>query len=239
MRRRIIVFILLVIILAVGGFLLFSKGDDSPSGSSKTQSKFKNPSGLNKDEVAKYTIDNPASIYYIVNKKRAVSSTYVPDNLVTLNGAQLRADTANALNQLISAAGDDGVNIKILSGYRSYTYQTQVYNNYVKKDGRAKADTYSARPGHSEHQTGLAADLGGSSCDLQICFGDTQAGQWLAEHAHEYGFIIRYPKGKERLTGYQYEPWHVRYMGIDLATKIYKSGKTMEQFFGVPFATTY
>jgi D-alanyl-D-alanine carboxypeptidase len=133
----------------------------------------------------------------------------------------------------VAAAVKDGINLVMISGYRSYAAQVSTYNGYVAKDGKTAADTYSARPGHSEHQTGWAADLGNGTCDLEICFGDTKSGKWLATHAHEYGFIIRYPLGKEAITGYQYEPWHLRFVGLELSAELFKTGQTMEEFFGV------
>ena len=106
--------------------------------------------------------------------------------------------------------------------------QVSTYNGYVSQYGQAQADTFSARPGHSEHQTGLAVDLGNSnnSCALEICFGDTAGGLWLAANAADYGFIVRYPQGKEADTGYQYEPWHLRFLGVDTAKAVVASGKT-------------
>lgn len=241
MQKKIAVFIV-AIVLAVGYFGLIKKDKASAprtkastsSGSSHTGS-----ANLNNRAASQYTIDNPSSIYFVVNKKRSLPSSYIPKNLVTIGNQQLRADAANAMNQLIDAARSNGINFHIISGYRSYIYQESVYDAYVKRDGQAKADTYSARPGHSEHQTGLAADLGTGTCDLEICFGDTTGGKWLANNSYKYGFIVRYQKGKENLTGYQHEPWHIRYLGIDLATAVYKSGKTLEQYFGLPPAPTY
>jgi D-alanyl-D-alanine carboxypeptidase len=150
----------------------------------------------------------------------------------------IRADTAVAMKQLFDGAAQSGLQLKLASGYRSYSTQKALYNGYVASSGQAYADASSARPGHSEHQTGLAADLEPASrnCEIQQCFGTTAEGKWLAANAYKYGFIIRYQEGKDRLTGYEYEPWHVRYIGADLATKVYKSGKTLEQYFGM---TTY
>lgn len=119
-----------------------------------------------------------------------------------------------------------------MSGYRSYPTQVQLYNRYVARDGKKAADKYSARPGYSEHQTGLTFDVGGVNSDknLYASFGKTKEGQWIAKNAHKYGFIVRYPKGKEKVTGYQYEPWHLRYLGKGTATKVYQSGKTLEEY---------
>jgi D-alanyl-D-alanine carboxypeptidase len=240
MRKKILVTALVIIL--VGIYFIFIRNDNkasAPGSAQKARSGSTSQIRLNNSQTGQYTIDNPDSTYYIVNKKRSLPSSFVPKNLVTFEGKQLRSDTANAMGQLFDAASGDGINFKVISGYRSYQYQQGVYYGYVKRDGQTKADTYSARPGHSEHQTGLAADVGTGTCDLSICFGDTTGGKWLVNNAYRYGFIIRYPKDKENLTGYQYEPWHIRYLGIDLAAQVHKSGKTLEQFFALPPATDY
>ncbi len=171
----------------------------------------------------------------VVNKERVLPNSYMPADLTNVLGEQMRADAAETLNKLLAAAKAEGINFKAISGYRSYNDQKITYNGFVKRDGQAKADTYSARAGHSEHQTGLAIDLGNSdgTCELQACFGQSAGGKWLAAHAHEHGFIIRYLEGKDEITGYQYEPWHLRYVGIDLATELYKSAQTLEEFFNI------
>lgn len=175
-----------------------------------------------------------ASITVVVNKKHRLPSDYVP-NLVAIDGGRMRSEAASAITRLFSDALNQGIGLKIVSDYRSYDEQAAVYNGYVARDGQAQADTYSARPGFSEHQTGLAADIGSTSggCSLQICFGNTNEGKWLAAHAAEYGYIIRYPAGKEATTGYQYEPWHLRYVG-SIAQSVANSGKTLDEYFGVP-----
>lgn len=239
MRRKIIFFIVAVVLLIVGSVIFYKKRADAPGGSANKSKKSDQSANLSNAEAAKYTIDNPGSIYFIVNKQRPLPGGFVPKNLVTVRSEQMRSDVATAMNSLLSAAKKEGNNMHLISGYRSYTEQQKIYSGYVKKDGVAQADTYSARPGHSEHQTGLAIDLGSGNCDLQACFGETRAGKWLAEHAHEYGFIIRYEKGKENLTGYQYEPWHLRYVGTELAKKLHDSGQTMEEFFGLPAPISY
>lgn len=128
------------------------------------------------------------------------------------------------------------------SGYRSYNYQTSLYSNYVKNEGQTAADTQSARPGHSEHQTGLAADIEPASrnCEVDQCFATTPEGKWLAANAYTYGFIIRYPADKVDVTGYEYEPWHIRYIGAPLATELHNQGiETLEEFFGVSGGPSY
>lgn len=135
----------------------------------------------------------------------------------------------NALIKLQDAASRAGYSMPLLSGYRSYDYQAQLYENYVARDGQAAADRYSARPGHSEHQSGLAFDVGNIDYD----FGKTARGKWLAEHCAEFGFILRYPQGKESITGYMYEPWHIRYVGINAAKAIMNNSLTLEEYLGV------
>ena len=156
----------------------------------------------------------------IANKTYALPSNYAPGT---------DEEALSAFNEMQKAAYQDGCNIYISSGYRSYERQVEIYDRYVKQDGKEAADTYSSRPGHSEHQTGLCFDLN----SIDDSFGLTPESAWVDQHAYEYGFIIRYPKGKEAVTGYQYEPWHLRYVGMDMAEKIYKSGLSLEEYFGI------
>lgn len=136
---------------------------------------------------------------------------------------------------MIQDAKKDKMNLVIRSGYRSYAAQKALYEKYVAIDGQTIAESYSARPGQSEHQTGLAYDIGSreSVINLSIQFGQTPEGKWLKEHAHEYGFIIRYGENQTNITGYQYEPWHIRYVGKSHAGILYKSGKTLEEYLGL------
>ena len=156
----------------------------------------------------------------IVNKTYSLPKDYNPG---------VDATAESAFKKMQSAAASEGLNIYISSGFRSYDYQSGLYERYAQRDGYAAADRYSARPGHSEHQTGLAFDLN----SIDDSFADTKEGKWVAENCHKYGFIIRYPKGKEEITGYMYESWHIRYLGVDMATKVYESGKTLEEYFGI------
>ena len=157
----------------------------------------------------------------IANKKYPLPKDYAPGRLTD--------EVQAALAEMQQAAAADGLNLYVVSGYRSYEYQGQLYQNYVKRDGQAAADRYSARPGYSEHQTGLAFDLNSTSNS----FAGTPEAKWLAAHAQEYGFIIRYPKGKENVTGYQYEPWHLRYLGKEIAQAVYDSGLCLEEYLGI------
>lgn len=177
----------------------------------------------------------------LVNKVCGVSKNYKPANLqLTKYRATDRAEAnqymvdyaANAMDAMIEAAMAEGYTVLVTTAYRSYSFQSTLYNNYVAKDGQAAADKYSARPGTSEHQTGLAADLTSATVNYKLTkdFGSTQEGQWLDAHAHEYGFILRYTSAGEPITGYMYEPWHFRYVGVDNATYIHEKGITLEEF---------
>lgn len=181
------------------------------------------------------TNEQANSITVVVNKKHKLPSSYVPQ-LTTVNGGQVRPEIAQSLQNMMNAAQNAGTPAVIISSYRSYQTQASTYQYWVDLQGQAEADRSSARPGHSEHQTGLTIDFGNpdGSCRLLACFGDGAAGKWLASNAHKYGFIIRYPQGKESLTGYIYEPWHLRYVGEDIATSLYNSGQTLDQYFNIP-----
>lgn len=242
MKKHLLIALLLFVITL---FLIVTirKDADAPGGSNNkndsSQNEDSKQSGFDKN---RFSLEDPASLWVVVNKKRPLPSDYEPNNLIAAgNGELLRSDAAKNLGKLRAAAAADGVYLRAISGYRSYQSQTNLYNSYVASDGQKNADTYSARPGHSEHQTGLGVDLGNSDgyCDLDVCFGDTAGGQWLAKHAHEFGFITRYLPGKDSVTGYQPEPWHMRYVGKGLAREINKADITMEEFFGLPPASDY
>ena len=156
----------------------------------------------------------------IANKTYALPADYAP-------GVDPQAEAA--FYEMQTDAYELGLNLYISSGYRSYDYQAGLYQRYVDRSGKAEADRYSARPGHSEHQTGLAFDLNTISDE----FKDTDEGKWVAENCHKYGFIVRYPEDKESVTGYMYEPWHIRYLGTDTATAVYESGLCLEEYLGI------
>lgn len=175
-----------------------------------------------------YTIEKKNGVYYIgeiliANKTYNLPSGYNPGNLLSVF-------TEN-FNKMASDAKKEGINLNIISGFRSYSRQQSIYNNYVSKDGQTAADRYSARPGHSEHQTGLAADIN----SLSQSFENTNEGKWLNNNCYKYGFIIRFVKDKENETGYMFEPWHIRYVGVDVATKLYNNGNwiTLEEYLGI------
>lgn len=242
---------LVFVILLAGAFFVLHKTVGAPElpfinqASEPTVSE--NQESFNK---SLYSLDDPASLWFIVNKQRSAPANYVPAGLrqpnvaVRASGSNemlLRDEAATATEQLVAAAKAEGVNLMVVSGYRSYGLQQSVYAGNVAREGQAEADKTSARPGHSEHQTGLAVDLGGTNgiCQLQTCFSQTPEGKWLAANAYKYGFVIRYPEGQEGIVGYTFEPWHLRYVGPELATETQKNGQTLEQFFGLPNAPSY
>ncbi len=192
---------------------------------------------------------NPESIHVLVNKATPLDpQDHEPADLETVevtqdNGGQtMRQDAASALEDLFAAAEDDGLDLSLVSAYRAFDYQETVYDGYVEESGQEAADTFSARPGYSEHQTGLAADIsfpGNADCLLRECFGETEEGQWLAGNAAEHGFIIRYPEGDAEVTGFDYEPWHLRYLGEETAEAVDASGLTLEEYWGRPAAPDY
>jgi zinc D-Ala-D-Ala carboxypeptidase len=191
-------------------------------------------------------IMNPENILALVNKENTLPANYKPNDLVIPNvpftfteqnveKRFMRAEAARALEKMFSAAKQAGVHLVAASGYRSYERQQSLFALEVEKAGKEKAIHAVALPGQSEHQTGLAMDITSPSVknEITIAFGETKEGKWVAEHAHEFGFIIRYPKGKEQITGYQYEPWHIRYVGKKAAKAMFKHGLTLEEYFQV------
>lgn len=199
-----------------------------------------------------YSLKSADSIWVIVNKKNPLNPIhYAPTDLVTPSvplrvpdneTMQLRAEAANALEQMFSSAQKSRLDLMLSSAYRSFNYQANLYDDYVKSQGQAEADRSSARPGFSEHQTGLAVDIEPVSrnCEVEPCFGGTVEAKWLNANAYRYGFILRYPKDKVSITGYEYEPWHFRYVGKYLATEMHTVGTgTLEEFFGIPGGVDY
>ncbi|MUK02193.1 hypothetical protein GM708_09810 [Vibrio cholerae] len=188
-------------------------------------------------------IDVPSSSVVVVNKRRPLNPVrYLPGPLVGVEGHLLRSDAAQQFTRLLSDARRAGIALEPVSGYRSYDTQADVYASYVSRYGRTSADLISARPGYSEHQTGLAIDIGNSNavCGLQECFAGTPAGAWAAQNAWRYGFIIRYPRGQTPVTGYSYEPWHLRYVGPTVASEMRAHGlPTLEHYMSLPAAPSY
>lgn len=174
--------------------------------------------------------------YLLVNKFYYLDSNYIPENLELLdssyakNGIYLVKEAKDNIERLINDAKNDGMSIRVISAYRSYTYQENLYNNYVKNDGVEMADTYSARPGYSEHQTGLVVDVT-RAYDNFNNFENTDEYNWMLENAANYGFILRYPKDKEAITTYSFEAWHYRYVGVELAQKIKASNLIFDEYY--------
>lgn len=181
---------------------------------------------------------DPARINVLVNKKYPlVPKTYAPRlTAVPGTGIRLQPVASTAYKKLVAAARKDGVGIRLTSGYRSYAVQKSLLERYTRAYGSAYAQRIAAKPGTSEHQTGLAIDVGnpGGVCALQGCFANTKVGKWMALNAHKHGFILRYPRGMEKTTGYIHEPWHFRYVGIAQA-KAMTSAKTksLEHYYSV------
>lgn len=192
-------------------------------------------------------ITDPASITAVVNKRRGLPGDYVPPDLVipdgipNNNGQPVRQVIVPDLKAMQAAMAAEGMTLRIGSAYRSFDDQRIIYNRYVAKDGVAEADTYSARPGNSEHQTGLVMDLDdGTGCNLSLCFKDAPGGKWLAANSWKYGFILRYGDGWTPIVGYRFEPWHYRYVGVDVATDMHNKGiRTLEEYYGLPAAPDY
>lgn len=192
----------------------------------------------------KKEILNPDNILALVNKEFSLSSTYKPKDLMKpdvafsfgeqdVEKSLIRKEAGQALEEMFRSAAEENIELYAISGYRSYTRQKSLFDAEVRKSGTKKAAQAVAIPGQSEHQTGLTMDIASKSTNMNLTeeFGETPEGKWLAENAHKYGFILRYPKGKESITGYQYEPWHFRYVGVEAATTIFENEWTLEEFF--------
>lgn len=185
------------------------------------------------------TDDLKRSPWFVVNKRHG-AARYVPKKLKEFEGGRLEVRALDAYRPMAKAADKDGSGFWVASSYRSAERQKQVYEGYVARDGAEKADTYSARPGHSEHQTGLVIDIANGVCNLERCFAETAAGRWASKHAAEHGFVVRYTRGSDEVTGYRYEPWHLRYVGRWLATYLQDSDTaTLEEAFDLDDAADY
>ena len=185
-------------------------------------------------------INNPNDINVLVNKNNKLPDNYIPNDLVTVdskyseNLQYLRKIANDAFIEMCDKAKEDGYYIKAVSTYRSYDYQDELYHDYYKKKGIKYADMCSAKAGHSEHQTGLAIDIADVSGDYNN-FINTKEFNWIKDNAHKFGFILRYPNNKTHITGFKYEPWHYRYIGISIATYIYKNNITLEEYKKLEF----
>jgi len=189
-------------------------------------------------------IQNPDNILVLVNKEYSLPQDYVPQDLTKPNipfsfgdldipKRYMREEAARAVEEMFQAAKIDGIFLYGVSAFRPYNYQLNLFNNEVNEKGEELAVQAVARPGQSEHQTGLTIDITSESVQYQITqkFGETKEGKWVEENAYKFGFIIRYPKGKEKITKYQYEPWHIRYVGKKVAKIIKEHDLTLEEYF--------
>ena len=176
------------------------------------------------------------TFYTLVNKYNYLRDDFVPNNLVEMTtpyskeGIYLVEEARDNFYKLVDKAKEEGLTIRAISAYRGYTYQKRLYDKYVEADGVNKADTYSARPGFSDHQTGLAIDVDNTTSSFEN-FTNTKEYQWMLDNSYKYGFILRYPSAKESITTYQFESWHYRYVGLKLAKKIKASNLTFDEYF--------
>ena len=177
----------------------------------------------------------------LANKYHYLASDYVPDDLVKVewkyrfggeaNTIQIRNEVYEAFKLMWNAANEEGHYLMVESGFRTYDYQKKIYDDYAKKRGVTYADSIAARPGYSEHQTGLALDIYSKSCSTSNEFKNTKVYEWLLNNSYKYGFILRYPENKNKITGYNFESWHYRYVGVDLAAKVHESGLTFDEYY--------
>jgi D-alanyl-D-alanine carboxypeptidase len=263
-RRRIIVgsiagavVLAIVAVIAVFAILGQDAGQDaaaSPSPSatrtpSRTPTPSPTPTPTPTPEVPIADIDTASSLTVVVNKQRPLNpADYSPDVVPVpvpyANEPFLRQEAASGVVEMFAAiTAETGLELQVQSSYRSYDTQVSVYGGYVDSLGQEAADLTSARPGHSEHQTGLAVDVNAlpdQGCALSPCWGGTPHAQWIATNAWRFGFVVRYQDGMTPLTGYEYEPYHLRYVGLDVAKDIYDRGiTTLEEYFGLPPAPSY
>lgn len=232
MSNKVIIAVVIAVIIFTGYSLLASKEKDTYADTNEIES--------NQEEVK----EEPEHIRseYIEGEKPlyvdgilVVNKDYgLPRNYETDTGRE-DSEAMEAFKEMKEAARKDGIIINIRSGYRSYYTQVDLYNSYVRRDGKAAADRYSARPGFSEHQTGLVLDIttGNTSRSIGTWFDDTPQAEWLYENAYKYGFILRYPQGKEDITGYMYESWHYRYIGKEHSKKFNMNNLTLEEYLGL------
>jgi D-alanyl-D-alanine carboxypeptidase len=189
-------------------------------------------------DLAEHPTSDPESPWVVVNKRRPLDPIDHEPDLTVVRGYLVRTDAAPDVAALLDAADADGVRLTLRSAYRGYPKQAEVYEGWVAQLGAQRADDVSARPGHSEHQTGLGVDVGGATrpgCDFEACFGETVEGRWVADHAAEFGMLVRYTRQNSAVTGYAPEPWHLRWVGRELAAHMRATGvTTLEEVFDVP-----
>ena len=237
--RRIAAGAVATALVVLVGTLLVDGGSDGARGAPPATEPTSLPTTTAPTEET--VVADPLSVTVLVNKQWRLPPGWEPPDLIepnvpfTFSGDDpkryVREPAAIALASLFAAAAQAGTPLAAVSGYRSEQTQADLYGLAVSEQGEVQADLHRARPGHSEHQTGLAMDITSAdgTCAVEECFGTSPAGVWVAAHAHEHGFIVRYPAGKEAVTGYAYEPWHLRFVGVDVATVLTDGGLTLEE----------
>jgi D-alanyl-D-alanine carboxypeptidase len=254
-RRYLFLALSAPIVLSGCSFLAPQKPDDQAHSSISSGNKMETVSRSTKSERISgavsamnqksiHIVANPDSTLVLVNKYFKLPDHYTPKQLVSadvpfISGrgsekTEMRRVAVVALKKMFDGAKKDHIQLAGVSAYRSHQTQTRLFDYYVGIDGEKRALTYSALPGTSEHETGLAIDVSGISGDAAAttAFNNTPEAGWLARHARDYGFIIRYPKGKEQVTGYEYESWHLRYVGVKAAQTIAGKGQALEEYLG-------
>lgn len=244
-RRRPNAALMLCVVALIGGVgatIAATRGPgDAPATTQAAVTAAAAPTTTASPTTTAPSIDTPGSLWWLVNPDRPLPEGYVPADLVTPNvpvnpgtGAiQLSVATATAFEAMVADAATAGFRLQLNSGYRSFEQQQELYDRFVRDFGAEVAAQRVAVPGTSEHQTGLAADVGLVGLPDDQLFGDTDASVWVAANAYRFGFILRYPPEKAEITGYADEPWHLRYVGGELAAELHASGLTMEEHFGL------
>jgi len=251
-KGKIIAIVVLIILIVIGLFVLNLRGCASSKPKptptpTPTAEPTPAPTPETTPEPTPETTPEPEvdltsddSITRYISQKYPVSETYVPADLRTVNvhvskPQQLRAEAADKLEELFQAAIDDKIYLKLASGYRSYREQADLHSYYTQTRGAYYASIVDDHPGASEHQLGLAADLGcwNGACELSYCFTSYPNYKWLQENSWKYGWIERYPEGTQSITGMAYSPWHYRYLGLEEAKKVHESGLTMEEYYKI------
>ena len=217
-------------------------GDDSASVQTTAEERGKGAE-MDPEKKAQLQKDQENGLFLLVNKdpENHLDPSYKAEDLEPIKYYAadrnkytrfMRAEAAEAFHRLGETAAEEGIDIVMTTAYRSYEFQQILWDNYVAQKGEEEANKTSARPGESEHQTGLAVDLSTSEIDYRNSsdFADTAAGRWVAENAHKFGFILRFPEDKTDITGYSYEPWHIRYVGLTAAADIYEENLTLEEY---------
>ena len=229
MTKKTVTAAIALLVLGAAGFGIFKAASGSQPAAEQTAEQTENSYVYAGEDDEQYR--DTDSILVVVNKKHPLPAGYEPQDLVRpdvemVNDCYVRSFASGAVEKMFAAAEEDGVHLILGSAYRGEVLQRQLYDSYVSQYGQSAADYISSRPGYSDHQTGLAIDVSDHDTLTYLTedFDTTPEGQWLLEHAYEYGFILRYPKGKEESTGYSYEPWHYRYVGEEAAAAIYNNG---------------